>query len=152
MKHIIGIDPGLSGGFAWTDFDGNPVVAKMPETEGDILDFIKTRRFEAGNPKTAIMIERAPSAMPGQVSGLAKLNANAAFIRGVCMTLGMTIYVIQPQAWQKPLGLGTRSACKDSGQWKNKLKGKAQQLFPSTDGITLKTCDALLILHHANNL
>ena len=29
--------------------------------------------------------------------------------------------------------------------YKRRLKGVAQQLFPDTEGITLKTCDALLL-------
>ena len=33
-------------------------------------------------------------------------------------------------------------------EWKRKLKAKAQELYPHLD-VTLKNCDALLILHFA---
>lgn len=143
---LVGIDPGQSGGIAYQDNEGGVHLMPMMETEGDIKDALFKLTF-SGNP--VVFMERAPSAMPGKVSGLAKLNANAGFIRGVLMARGVRLEIIQPKKWQEPLNLGTRSACKDDNEWKRKLKAKAQQLFPHTDGITLKTADALLILNYA---
>jgi hypothetical protein len=52
---------------------------------------------------------------------------------------------VPPQKWQKELGIVTRNKERESHtQFKNRLKAKAQQLFPTMD-VTLKTCDALLI-------
>jgi hypothetical protein len=51
---------------------------------------------------------------------------------------------VLPQKWQKFLSLGSRGK-KSKTEWKNKLKARAQQLFPSVGKITLATSDALLI-------
>ena len=55
---------------------------------------------------------------------------------------------VTPQKWQKALQLGTKGH-KSTSQWKNKLKAKAQQLYPKVPKITLAISDALLILEYA---
>jgi hypothetical protein len=59
------------------------------------------------------------------------------------MALGYRIERVPPQTWQKELGLGNSKGLSKT-EWKNKLKGRAQELFPGIP-ITLKTSDALLI-------
>lgn len=55
---------------------------------------------------------------------------------------------VTPQIWQKALQLGTKGD--DSTTiWKNKLRAKAQQLFPYIKSITLAISDALLICEYA---
>ena len=55
---------------------------------------------------------------------------------------------VTPQKWQKELQLGNRGN-KTTTQWKNKLKAKAEQLFPYVKKITKATSDSLLILQYA---
>jgi len=57
---------------------------------------------------------------------------------------------VRPQVWQGALGLGHKDKSQPPSAWKNKLKSKAQLLFPE-EHVTLKTADALLILHAAVN-
>ena len=54
---------------------------------------------------------------------------------------------VTPQKWQKELQLGNRGN-KSTTEWKNKLKAKAEQLFPYMK-ITLAVSDSLLILQYA---
>jgi hypothetical protein len=54
---------------------------------------------------------------------------------------------VQPQKWQKPLGVGTRSACATRSEWKGKLRACAQRLYPKLKP-TLSTADAILILEY----
>lgn len=54
---------------------------------------------------------------------------------------------VTPQKWQKELQLGNKRN-KTKTEWKNKLKQRAEQLFPYVGKITLDTSDALLILHY----
>ena len=56
---------------------------------------------------------------------------------------------ITPKAWQKLVG---HTGQKDYQKNKRALKAKAQQLYPRVKGVTLKTCDALLILHATHNI
>jgi hypothetical protein len=53
---------------------------------------------------------------------------------------------VTARSWQKALEILPRKKAEGNSQWKNRLKGKAQQLFPNiASQITLLTTDALLI-------
>ena len=54
---------------------------------------------------------------------------------------------VTPQKWQKALQLGTKGN-KSNTEWKNKLKARAQQLFPNVP-MTLAVADALLLLEYS---
>ncbi len=72
---------------------------------------------------------------------------NWGFIRGVLTALGYRIVLVGPKAWQKALSLGTATGMSKT-EWKNKLKNRAEQLYPGIK-VTLTTADALLILEAA---
>jgi hypothetical protein len=55
--------------------------------------------------------------------------------------------MVPPKKWQQALGLGSAKDLTKT-QWKNKLKNKAQQLYPQIK-VTLATADALLIYEAA---
>jgi hypothetical protein len=63
-------------------------------------------------------------------------------------SIGYALHRVEPKVWQDPLGLGGKRSCANSAEWKRKLKAKAQELYPHLD-VTLKNCDALLVLHYA---
>lgn len=65
------------------------------------------------------------------------------------LALQIPTVTITPQSWQKALQLGTRAKDMSKTEWKNKLKAKAQQLFPYIKKITLAISDALLICEYA---
>jgi hypothetical protein len=168
MKTIIGIDTGASGGIAWWTETGVG-CEPMPDTEGDILQLL---RCVAVNEAEVYIEQNFGFVAGGTVpsSAMFTMGRNVGFIHGVIAALGCRVIEVRPQVWQKALGLGVSgkqkpdySACAtvescqvekkrvqqiNSGikrDWKNKLKAKAQQLFPHLK-VTLKTCDALLLL------
>lgn len=121
----------------------------MPETEGDILGFLK--RF---NPiEHTVWLEEVGGyvgkAQPG--SAMFTFGRNTGFLIGVLMALGFRLEMVRPQTWQKRLGIGTSRTCASKTEWKNKLKAVAQRKFPSAT-VTLATSDALLILDYAENI
>lgn len=144
----IAIDPGLSGGIAYQR-DNQPAQAvAMPATEGDLVVFLRDLTADA---KVAVaFVEEVGGyvgvAQPG--SSAFKFGRNFGFILGVLQTLGVRLELVRPQRWQKSLGLGSASGCASKTEWKNKLKGAAQRLYPSLKP-TLATADALLILDYA---
>ena len=140
---IIGIDVGKSGGFAVRN-GISLVLHKMPETEGDILALLE----KLAVPEAVAYVELVPIGMPGKGAAMAKLNANAAFIRGVIMALKIRMILVRPSEWQSFFNLGKRATCKSDSEWKNKLKAEAQRRFPGVL-ITHQTADALLILEWA---
>lgn len=144
---ILAVDPGCSGGFAWRD-DGKGLCKAMPDTEGDVLDILRTHRA-AGIE--VIYIEDQVGVMgPGirvASSAMFTFGRGFGFILGAAQALGYRIVRVRPMNWQKALATGKK---KDYGtKWKAHLKALAQERFPNTDGITLKTADALLLLDYA---
>jgi hypothetical protein len=101
-------------------------------------------------------------------STMAVYASNWGIILGALMMAKWRVQIVRPQDWQKALGLGITGRQKANVKgllpaaaqaeksrvrllnsqlkrdWKNKLKARAQQLFPSVT-VTLGNADALLI-------
>jgi crossover junction endodeoxyribonuclease RuvC len=148
MSILIAIDPGAGGGIAvWRD--GQPIDAvPMPPTEGDLVSLLRDLCLDPAN--TVAVIEEVGGfigkAQPA--SGAFKFGRNFGFLLGALQALGVRVQLVRPQRWQKALALGNASGCTSRTEWKNKLKGCAQRLYPHLKP-TLATADALLILEHA---
>lgn len=148
MKNILAIDPGASGGFAWY-LDGATSTNKMPDTEGDVIDYLRSAK--AHGIQEAIIEEVggfAGKAQPG--SAMFKFGRGVGFLHGALLAFGFRVTTVRPQLWQKHFSLGTAKSCASKTEWKNKLKSEAQRRFPQCS-VTLSTADALLILDYANS-
>lgn len=149
MKTIITIDPGAKGGIAVYNPDaaGKIFCDPMPQTEGDVVDFLAG--IKAGGGECIAYMELvsgyAGKGHPG--SAMFTFGRGFGFILGCLQALGYRVELVTPQKWQKALGIGTRSGL-TKGAWKNKLKQRAQQLYPGIK-VTLQTADALLLLEYA---
>ncbi len=149
MKGILAVDPGSSGGMAWR-IGSTVECCPMPDTEGGVLHRLRQIAIAAGGPgELAAYVEQVGGytgqAQPG--SAMFNFGRGYGFLLGVLACLGIRTELVSPQRWQKPLGIGTSTGL-SRPEWKRKLKVKAEQLFPSQP-VTLKTCDALLILDFA---
>lgn len=142
MKKVLGVDPGAGGGFAVLDGEGKLIECiAMPETDHDINDFF-TRHEDAD----CAYLEQVHS-MPGQgVSSTFKFGMNYGFLRAMLTAHKIRWVDVTPSKWQAALCI---KPIKDEPKvaHKNRLKGRAQQLFPKAK-VTLKTADALLIAHY----
>ena len=151
MKAIIGIDPGSSGGIAVLD-DRGMRSYNMPDTYGDIYDFLRSVHSQY-NGDVKAFLEDVGHGLPGQSS-----KATATFARHnghlemALYALGIPTVKVTPQKWMKFYSnqLG-KSKDVEKREWKNKLKGLAQQLFPS-EKVTLKNADAILIANYGKTL
>ena len=146
---VIGIDPGLNGGIAIVySTDGLINTFKMPETYPDIYNLLHNIKLTSANGVRCVL-EDVGKGVPGQSS-----KATATFARHnghlemALYALGIPTEKVTPQKWQK---FYSNSVGKSTGlsktEWKNKLKGLAQSLYP-TEAITLNTADAVLIAHY----
>lgn len=121
-------------------------TAPMPQEPTDTVNLLGSLVFSG---YTVLVIEQLPRFVPmGGGKGIpgsmaAVMFENFGIVLGAAMALGYRIERVTPQKWQKELGLGTSKGLSKT-EWKNKLKGRAQELFPNIP-ITLKTADALLI-------
>jgi hypothetical protein len=144
----LSADPGVSGGFVFSDRDGVLHAVRMPATEGGIVDLLRTAVATHG--VTTAVVEDIPKyvghAIPS--SSAAVLFRNFGFLLGTLHTLGVRTVLVTPQTWQKPLGLGTVAGAGGKPQWKRKLLAEAQRRYPNLD-LTLSTADAALIYDFA---
>lgn len=144
----IGIDPGKNGGIAILDEKGNVLeLIKMPATPEDLFLFLNQYTMQ-----TVCILEKV-GGMPGN-GGSAMFNFGKGYgnIEMALIACGIKTITVTPQKWQKHYQLGSSSSCSHT-EWKNKLKAKAQQLFPSLGNkVTLVTCDALLLAEYGRIL
>ena len=147
MALIVAIDPGVNGGLALLDQDGLVTVQKMPGTDFEVVSFL----VEVSNTAKEIdcYLEEPPlfagKNIPG--SAIGKLMWNTGVLYGAAVAMGWKIHRIRPAIWQKTHTCGTKGELTTT-QWKNKLKARAAELFPSVD-VTLWNADALLIFDSA---
>jgi len=140
MTSIVGIDPGQSGGFALINHE-EAKAWKMPATEKDVFAMLEDLDRERD---VFAYIEKVHS-MPGQgVSSTFKFGMNYGMLRAFLIALYFPFETVTPRTWQKGLGIPPKMKTESKTQWKNRLKAKAQELFPDLK-ITLAVSDALLI-------
>lgn len=143
-KKIIAIDPGKNGGIAVfsTDKDKLLEIIKMPDTPFDLYKFLSKYKTNC-----KCYLEKV-GGLPG-MGGSAMFNFGKGFghIEMALLCNKIPTMEVTPQKWQKVLQLGTKGN-KSTTEWKNKLKIRAQQLYPNVS-VTLALSDALLILEYA---
>lgn len=146
-KAIIAIDPGSLGSV--TVFEPSGVInsIKMPDTPKDLLEVLK----KAKNEFDVVCHMEKVQGLPG-MGGSPMFNFGKGYghLEMALLALEIPTVTVRPQEWQKTLGIGTKGKLTTTA-WKNKLKAKAQQLFPNVR-VTLWNADALLIGWYAQNL
>lgn len=169
---IVG-DPGSSGGIGVL-YDNNHLdLYKMPSTEGDVVNMfekITTSNNISADEKAVCYLEKVGGYIPGRPtvktcsqcgkktveqtgqpgSRMFTFGEGYGFLKGVIMSRKIPLHLVRPQDWIKVLGLGKKGGLTTT-QWKNKLKAKAQMLFPEVK-VTLAISDALLILEYAKRI
>lgn len=141
---IIAIDPGANGGIAIYSKETNKVIeaVKMPETPQDLLAFLKMYS------KNAVCYLEKVGGMPGQGGGaMFTFGRGFGHIEMALLSCRIPTVEVTPQKWQKAIQLGNKGS-KSKSEWKNKLKARAEQLFPYVGKVTLATSDALLICQY----
>ena len=145
---IVAVDPGVSGGIVvFTPSEGTIEAHKMPPTDWDVVQLLKDINGNAG--RVILYLEEPPlfagKNIPG--SAIGKLMWNTGVLYGAAVAMGWKIHRIRPAIWQKTHTCGTKGELTTT-QWKNKLKARAAELFP-TQTVTLWNADALLIFDSA---
>lgn len=146
MKQIIAVDPGASGGLAWSKI-GLTQCCGMPATLGDLVQALRALYGEGY--RTAILekvVGFIPAASPG---AMFSFGQSFGHIEGVLQAIGFRVIEVRPTEWQKALSVGKKGRLSQT-DWKNKLKAEAQRRFPDCKA-TLKTADALLLLDYGRN-
>lgn len=131
MTAVIGIDPGQGGGIALLEDGVVPSVFKMPETERDIYDLIRSM------PAESAYIEQVHSTPQMGVASSFKFGVGYGGLRMALIAIGTPFSDVTPAKWQQVM------RCRSRGD-KNVTKRRAQELFPDIK-MTHALADALLI-------
>lgn len=147
----FGIDPGQSGGLAALWLNSTQLEA-MPATETDVWSWLSHKwgqeQFGSARVSRFAVIEKV-HAMPGNgVSSMFKFGMGYGGLRMALIAAQIPFEEVTPQRWQKCLGIPVRKRDESKTDFKNRLRAKAQQLFPGVSGVSLKTADALLIAEY----
>lgn len=135
----LGIDPGVSGGLAALRADGGVQgVAKMPETDGDVLAWLA--HLQKVHGCYAVLERVSASPQMGVVSAFTFGRGYGA-LQMALHAAGIPYDLITPGTWQRAL------RCLSRGD-KSVTKARAQALFPGLR-VTHAIADALLIAEYA---
>ena len=153
---IIGIDPGVNGGIVALWPSGNLSITKMPVTERDLLECLQSHKAVTDCDETIYTFLEwiHPSIQGVGKASMSKLYGNYKQLRMALVASGIPFEEVRAAKWQRAMGISKRSKTETTTQWKNRLKARAQELFPPSSGIkvTLWSADALLIAEHGRRL
>lgn len=171
---IIAIDPGNSGGIV--SFQrGQTAAWPMPQTREQAIQLFKNLEAAVSDHgERAAFIEEQSGAGSVRTNPVMMFRFGCAYERMimVAMLTGWTVTLVSPQKWMKVLNLGTvgtKRAPRGSSEavkrefalanreakraWKIHLRDTARGLYPAqASKITLKNCDALLLLAYARKV
>lgn len=149
IRSYIGVDPGMSGGVAVIipRFNALPELYPMWGTETDMLKGLRLIQLDVDHPKAYIELIQTSIHAIGK-SQMSKLYGNYSQLRMALLAAEIPFETVRPVEWQRGLKIPPKKKGETRAKWKNRLKAKAQELFPSAKGLTLKTCDALLIAEY----
>jgi len=138
---IIGIDPGLSGGLAFSDGFGRNVVHSTKKTPPHDAAIDAIGECE----RVVCYIEDVPTFISAASKPVhAKLGRQFGLWEGLMLALRVRVVLVRPQVWQKSLPGMTTKKGQDR---KRALRDEAARRFPGIK-VTLDNCDALLIMDY----
>lgn len=132
---IIGVDPGLDGGFAALT-DGGVVLRVMPTlavgTKRAIDEQALVHLFLDFQPGQTMVFLESVGARPGQgVTSMFSFGLGFGVIRGVLAGLGFPYELVRPQEWQREML---------TGQPKGSEYATASRLWPNTSWTATPRC------------
>ncbi len=144
---FLGIDPGQDGGIVAIHKKGI-IVRPMPATESDVCDLIERLGHMGEEQEGIVALIEKVHAMPGNgVVSMFKFARGTGVLMGALLSSKIRFEEVTPQKWQGGLAIPSRKVGESQTEWKNRLKGIAQKMFPDVS-ITSKTADAILIAEY----
>jgi len=141
----IGIDPGLSGGWAAVTESQQVVYLCRWNEELSMLEV--SERDSVWGSEVVAIVENQRAIKGAASSSTFKLAENFGLWQGWLSALRIRREYVWPKKWQSTLGIRFPKNSTHA-QRKRITKQKAQQLYPQVDGITHATADALLIAEY----
>jgi hypothetical protein len=154
----IGIDPGVNGGIAliWSTDPTRPQLFRMPDGETEIWKMLSDSVLPNFDLHGAIELVTGYVPARNKTKGGEDFKHegqpgssmfNFGHNRGACLmaliALGIDPDQVHPLRWTRFFGM-RKDPQETKTRWKNRLRAKAQELYPRTK-VTLNVADALLI-------
>lgn len=145
FAYVIGIDPGKAGGLSLLNVGSQEVQAvKMPQDENDLLEALENfMAIDAQGLRLAV-IEKVASSPQMGVKSAFTFGEGFGLLKGVLAAKRIPREFITPAVWQRALGVPKRAKDESQTVHKNRLKQRANEVFPNNRW-TLATCDAALL-------
>lgn len=141
MTHVIGIDPGVSGGVAF--YDGAELITlPMPRTEVELANQLR------GSSAAWAVVEKVASSPQMGVRSAFTFGQGYGRIEGVLAALEIPSEHVRPQDWMRALGIAKKTKTETQADYKRRLKAIADRMFPGHK-LTMSTCDAALLAVYA---
>lgn len=145
---IIGIDPGASGGVAYT-LNGKTTAIKMAKDLSNLVALVQHLKsvstpiafIERLSIRPDDVFVSGGNANMGKLFRIQKMMQNFEQLKAVFDVCGVPYCLVSPMKWQQ----GWRKKGEEKAERKRRFKIIASELFP-TNNITLWNADALLIM------
>jgi hypothetical protein len=143
----IAIDPGVSGGFAWVDGNGDVHAVKMPDGMTGQADFLRSLAVEL--PGLTAVMEKVGGYREGNSGPSAATFArHCGNLEAALYVLGIPTIQVTPKKWMNAIGVPPKLKEVERKNW---IKDLAARRFPHLK-VTLATADALGILIYSGDL
>ncbi len=148
-RYFLGIDPGKFGGLVCLSRSRIITCTPMPETTRDLCSWFQVVCL---NPETTTAVIERVRSRPCQSSQSGFTSGRGyGRLEAFLTVLDIRTEDVTPQTWMRALSIPPKKKTESKSQWKERLRAKAQQLFPTLDlweqtkGKQLAVADALLI-------
>ena len=143
----IGCDPGpKTGAICWIQSQGTVCYTKrfMDITEKDLSN--KIAEIKAMSANCVCIIEKVWAFPKQGVTSAFSFGENYGLLRALMIAHNIPHKLVTPKTWQKFYGM-KKNPGETKTAWKRRLRGRAQELFP-TANISEETADAILIAQY----
>lgn len=150
---FMGIDPGASGGIAMIlgSAGGDSVTFKsMPDSEPGVWDLVQMMA-DPVNKVFACIEWITPAFFGAGKASMSKLYGSYKALRMALVAADIAFEDVKTAQWARALDIPPRKRVEGRAEWKNRLKARAEELFPGLK-ITLATADALLIAEYCRRI
>jgi crossover junction endodeoxyribonuclease RuvC len=147
----LGVDPGSSSGAIAVIRNGHLQlhgIGSLTERQIERI-FYETFLDKGLNAELFAVIERVHSRKGQGISSTFKFGMNYGFLRGCLVANRIPFESVLPKTWQKHYSMAKKKTETDP-QWKRRLLGIAQNLYPGAD-IPLYAADAVLLAYYARH-
>ena len=142
----IGIDPGAGGGVACINERGEITAHKCAQSSEDMALLFEVLIGNTSPDNIRLLMERVWARPANAVRAAFTYGVNYGQWLGIAASHEIKMNTIIPSEWIHKVGCPKSLKRDVRKRW---LKEKAKELYPDIKRVTLKTSDAILIVHYA---